>query len=153
EVEAALCAPFIDLAVLLEKLQDSSVAVGAQNVYFEQAGAYTGEVSAHMLADCGVSFALVGHSERRQYFVEDDRILRTKLKSLYLFSNLGKSGSITLQSGHQSAVNSKTVLPFFNSTNCCSVSSCFTCSTLLNQILVLLFDDDLNELYILLIDV
>ncbi|SDK15739.1 triosephosphate isomerase [Jeotgalicoccus aerolatus] len=78
EVEAALCAPFIDLAVLLEKLQDSSVAVGAQNVYFEQAGAYTGEVSAPMLADIGIKYVITGHSERRELFGETDADVNKK---------------------------------------------------------------------------
>lgn len=71
-VEAALCAPFIDLPVLVEKMKQSGITIGAQNVYHEQKGAFTGEVSAPMLADLGIKFVIAGHSERRELFGETD---------------------------------------------------------------------------------
>lgn len=81
--EVGLMLPFCYLSLFQQQLGSICWKLGAQDVsQFTDPGAYTGEVSADMLADCGVSFALVGHSERRQYFVEDDRILRAKLKSL-----------------------------------------------------------------------
>lgn len=81
--EVGLMLPFCYLSLFQQQLGSSYWRLGAQDVsQFTDAGAYTGEVSACMLADCGVTFALVGHSERRQYFIEDDRILRAKLKSL-----------------------------------------------------------------------
>ena len=68
EQEVAVCVPFIYLADIVDVLADSPIAVGAQNVADQAAGAYTGEVSAAMLADTGVKYALVGHSERRSYY-------------------------------------------------------------------------------------
>jgi triose-phosphate isomerase len=81
--EVGLMLPFCYLSLFQQQLGSVHWGLGAQDVsQFTNTGAYTGEVSARMLADCGVTFALVGHSERRQYFVEDDRVLRAKLKSL-----------------------------------------------------------------------
>lgn len=66
--EVAVCVPFVYISDIRNALSGSSIAVGAQNVADQAAGAYTGEVSAAMLADCGVKYALVGHSERRSYY-------------------------------------------------------------------------------------
>lgn len=66
--EVAVCVPFVYLADVKNALAGSAIAVGAQNVADQASGAYTGEVSAAMLADCGIKYALVGHSERRSYY-------------------------------------------------------------------------------------
>lgn len=66
--EVAVCVPFVYLSDIRETLAGSPIALGAQNVADQSAGAYTGEVSAAMLADCGCKYALVGHSERRSYY-------------------------------------------------------------------------------------
>jgi len=66
--EVAVCVPFVYISDIRNALSGSSIAVGAQNVADKASGAYTGEVSAAMLADCGVKYALVGHSERRSYY-------------------------------------------------------------------------------------
>lgn len=66
--EVAVCVPFVYLSDIRAVLASSPIAVGAQNVADQASGAYTGEVSAAMLADCGVKYALVGHSERRSYY-------------------------------------------------------------------------------------
>ncbi|TCP69583.1 triosephosphate isomerase [Baia soyae] len=70
DVEAVICAPFLTLPTLQDKLAGSSIGLGAQNAHWEKEGAYTGEVSVHMLQDLGVGYVILGHSERRTYFAE-----------------------------------------------------------------------------------
>ncbi|MDQ0415965.1 triosephosphate isomerase [Croceifilum oryzae] len=70
DVEAVICAPFLTLHTLQDKLAGSSIGLGAQNAHWEKEGAYTGEVSVHMLQDLGVGYVILGHSERRTYFAE-----------------------------------------------------------------------------------
>lgn len=77
--DIALCVPFVDVPAAVRAFRESRVAVGAQNLYFETSGAFTGEVSADMLSDLNVRYVIVGHSERRQYFGETDAIVNRKL--------------------------------------------------------------------------
>jgi triosephosphate isomerase len=79
--EIILCAPFTVLSILSKNLHGSQVQVGAQNVHWEEMGAYTGEISAPMLTDIGVRYVIVGHSERRQYFGETDETVNLRLKA------------------------------------------------------------------------
>lgn len=81
-VEAAICAPFIDLPVLIEKLKDTNIKIGAQNVYYEESGAFTGEISAPMLKDLGVHYVIAGHSERRELFGESDSDVNKKVHAV-----------------------------------------------------------------------
>jgi triosephosphate isomerase len=81
-VDLALCAPFTALGPLVDSTRGSKLQILAQNVHEEQAGAYTGEISAVMLTDLDVHGAVVGHSERRQYFNETDEALAKKLVTL-----------------------------------------------------------------------
>ena len=79
--EVVCCVPATDLAVAIAKCAGTNVHVGAQNVHFEKAGAYTGEISADMLADLGVEYVVVGHSERRQYFAETDETVNKRTRA------------------------------------------------------------------------
>jgi triosephosphate isomerase len=77
--DAGVCVPFTSLEVCVERLRGSGVAVYAQNMHQEEKGAFTGEVSAAMLAEIGVDGVVLGHSERRQYNCETDRALQDKV--------------------------------------------------------------------------
>ena len=79
--EIVLCVPFTDLDVMSKSLHGSRVRLGAQNVHWEESGAYTGEISAPMLTEISVRFVVVGHSERRQYFGETDATVNLRLKA------------------------------------------------------------------------
>ena len=81
KVEILLLPPFTGLELAGKLLSGTEIALGAQNFYFEQAGAYTGEISARMLRDCGCTYVLVGHSERRTLFHEDDELINCKLSA------------------------------------------------------------------------
>ena len=79
----AVMAPFTDLPLLTVALAGAGIGVGAQNVHFEESGAYTGEISPLMLRELGVSYCIVGHSERRTYFAETDDTVNRKLLALH----------------------------------------------------------------------
>ena len=79
-VEKIVCPPFVSLAAVKEIIRDSSVKLGAQNIYFEEKGAYTGEISPAMIADL-CEFVIIGHSERRQYFKETGDIINKKVRA------------------------------------------------------------------------
>ncbi|MDJ0724103.1 MAG: triose-phosphate isomerase [Prochloraceae cyanobacterium] len=79
--EIVLCSPFTCLAVMSKNLHGSRISLGAQNIHWEDKGAYTGEISGTMLDEIGVSYVIVGHSERRQYFGETDETVNKRLKA------------------------------------------------------------------------
>ena len=82
-VDVVYCVPAIDIVPVVEAVKGTNVAVGAENMYFEEKGAYTGEISAAMLVDAGVKYVIIGHSERRDYFKEDDALLNKKVKKAF----------------------------------------------------------------------
>ncbi len=79
--EVIICAPFTDLFYTLLSCQETNIHVGAQNMHWEESGAYTGEISAKMLKVINVEYVIIGHSERRQYFNETDETVNLKVKS------------------------------------------------------------------------
>lgn len=82
EVDVVLCPNFVSLSTVSDLIDGTKISLGAQNVYFEDKGAYTGETSVDMLISAGVKYCIVGHSERRAYFNETDEIVNKKVKKL-----------------------------------------------------------------------
>ena len=80
DVDVVYCVPAIDIVPVVEAVKGTNVEVGAENMYFEEKGAYTGEISAAMIKDAGAKYVIIGHSERRDYFKEDDALLNKKVK-------------------------------------------------------------------------
>lgn len=81
DVDIVIAPPFTSLAVAAEKLKDTRVILAAQDVFYEDKGAFTGEVSPLMLIDIGCRYVIIGHSERRQYFNETDEVVNRKIKA------------------------------------------------------------------------
>ena len=80
EVDVVFCVPAIDIVPVVNELKDSGIKVGAENMFYEEKGAYTGELSPEMLIDAGVTYVIIGHSERRQYFHETDEVINKKMR-------------------------------------------------------------------------
>ena len=79
EVDVVFCVPAIDIIPAVEAAKGTNIAIGAENMYFEESGAYTGEIAPNMLTDAGVSYVVLGHSERREYFAETDETVNKKV--------------------------------------------------------------------------
>lgn len=79
ENEVILCVPYTDLFYALLTAQGTNIKIGAQNMHFEESGAYTGEIAPDMLTDIGVKYVIIGHSERREYFAETDETVNKKV--------------------------------------------------------------------------
>ena len=78
--DVVVCVPFVDLLAVSEAIKGTKINLGAQNMHFEESGAYTGETSPAMLKELGVKYVILGHSERRAYFGETDEIINKKVK-------------------------------------------------------------------------
>ena len=83
ENEVILCVPYTDLFYALLSAQNTNIKIGAQNMHFEESGAYTGEISGKMLKSIGVEYVIIGHSERRQYFNDTDETVNKKIKAAF----------------------------------------------------------------------
>ena len=83
DVDVVYCVPAIDIVPVVEAVKGTNVKVGAENMYVEEKGAYTGEIAPAMLVDAGVSYVIIGHSERRDYFKECDCLLNKKVKKAF----------------------------------------------------------------------
>lgn len=81
DCDVVICVPYVDLCAALEAVKDTNIKVGAENCHWEQSGAFTGEISPHMLADMGVEYVIVGHSERRTYFAETDFTVQKRVRA------------------------------------------------------------------------
>ena len=85
ENEVILCVPYTDLFYALLTAQNTNIKIGAQNMHWEESGAYTGEVSGKMLKSIGVEYVIIGHSERREYFAETDETVNKKVKAAFKY--------------------------------------------------------------------
>lgn len=79
EADVVFCVPAIDIIPAMEAAKGSNIQIGAENMYFEEKGAYTGEIAPAMLTDVGVKYVIIGHSERREYFAETDETVNKKV--------------------------------------------------------------------------
>jgi len=79
DVDVVFCVPAIDIIPAMEAAKGSNINIGAENMYFEESGAYTGEISPVMLTDAGAKYVIIGHSERREYFGETDKTVNKKV--------------------------------------------------------------------------
>ncbi len=79
DTDVVFCVPYVDLGVALELTKDTNIEIGAENMHFEESGAYTGEIAPAMLTSMGVKYVILGHSERREYFGETDEIVNKKV--------------------------------------------------------------------------
>ena len=83
DVEVVVCVPYVMLPAVKEALAGSKVKIGAQNMHWEEGGAYTGEISPLMLNELGIDYVVIGHSERREYFAETNETVNKKVKSAF----------------------------------------------------------------------
>ncbi|MDD7024571.1 MAG: triose-phosphate isomerase [Oscillospiraceae bacterium] len=83
EADVVFCVPAIDIIPAVEAVKGTNIAIGAENMYFEESGAFTGEISPAMLTDAGVKYVIIGHSERREYFAETDETVNRKVKKAF----------------------------------------------------------------------
>lgn len=79
DVDVVFCVPAISIVPSMEAAKGSNINIGAENMYFEESGAYTGEIAPNMLTDVGVKYVIIGHSERREYFAETDATVNKKV--------------------------------------------------------------------------
>ena len=83
DADVVFCVPAIDLMLAVEAVKGTNIEIGAENMYFEESGAFTGEISPAMLTDVGVKYVIIGHSERREYFAETDETVNKKVKKAF----------------------------------------------------------------------
>lgn len=117
--DIVVCTPFVCLTNAVETAKGTNIKVGAQNLYFEDKGAYTGEVSADMLKDLGVEYVIIGHSERRQYFNETDvtvnkKVIKALEKDLLPILCVGETLTDREQGVTEDVIRRQTKIAFLN---------------------------------------
>ena len=113
ENEVILCVPYTDLFYALLNVQGTNIKIGAQNMHFEEKGAYTGEVSPQMLKAINVEYVIIGHSERRQYYNETDETVNKKIKAAF---NVGLKPIVCVGETLEERENGKTAEIITNQT-------------------------------------
>ena len=83
DADVVFCVPAISIIPAMEAVKGTNICIGAENMYFEESGAYTGEIAPNMLTDVGVKYVIIGHSERREYFAETDETVNKKVKKAF----------------------------------------------------------------------
>ncbi|HHU72382.1 MAG TPA: triosephosphate isomerase, partial [Clostridiales bacterium] len=83
DADVVFCVPAVSLIPAIEAVKGTDIAIGAENMYYEESGAYTGEIAPNMLTDIGVKYVIIGHSERREYFAETDETVNKKVHSAF----------------------------------------------------------------------
>ena len=83
DADVVFCVPFVDIPAAIDELKGTNIAVGAQNMHFEEKGAFTGEISADMLYELGVEYVIIGHSERRTFFAETNETVNLKVRQAF----------------------------------------------------------------------
>ena len=83
EADVVFCVPAIDIIPAMEAAKGTNIQIGAENMYFEEKGAFTGEISPNMLTDAGVKYVIIGHSERREYFAETNETVNKKVQKAF----------------------------------------------------------------------
>ncbi|MEE0207769.1 MAG: triose-phosphate isomerase, partial [Enterocloster sp.] len=94
EVDVVFCVPAIDIIPAMEAAKGTNIQIGAENMYFEEKGAYTGEISPNMLNDAGVKYVIIGHSERREYFAETDETVNKKVLKAFELADKAHEGQL-----------------------------------------------------------
>ena len=95
DADVVFCVPAISIIPAIEAAKGSNIEIGAENMYFEESGAYTGEIAPNMLTDAGVKYVIIGHSERREYFAETDETVNKKGKKM--LSNMALHQSFAVE--------------------------------------------------------
>lgn len=113
ENEVILCVPYTDLFYALLNVQGTNIKIGAQNMHFEEKGAYTGEISPQMLKSINVEYVIIGHSERRQYYNETDETVNKKIKAAF---NVGLKPIVCVGETLEERENGKTAEIITNQT-------------------------------------
>ena len=113
ENEVILCVPYTDLFYALLNVQGTNIKIGAQNMHWEEKGAFTGEVSGKMLKSIGVEYVIIGHSERRQYYNETDETVNKKIKAAF---NVGLKQIVCVGETIEERENGKTAEIITNQT-------------------------------------